>query len=1027
MPVSDLPLALKYWQSVLRQEEILSTRPRARKLQHPPTLTQANVASPGGGQDYVKLPFELAEPLLTTSRGHVAMPVAGECGAFFETWLTAQYRRADEANREHLVAFPTLLSPRSELAGVLRSAVSVEWRTQDDKVFQVPTAAQRAKKHIPDPPSEMRVGVLPPEQGELPFFVDTRVLRDVLRVDEEHIDRFLNEQKAAAPKPAVFIERLCEFFEGQLEPATLEGAAQDATEHGVLRRLSRLTSLRLKQCRSSTQVFDVALVLDASRNRTTYHVQRDIQAALDLIDVSAIDAAHPLALYVGEKVAAPGYQTLLGRYGSKGLTASQRQAGERCLGSTLCAVQGPPGTGKTHLILSLAAHQLVTNVLPLCEVLQPLPHVLVVTSTNNRAVDNVITPLCNDAGSGRLPLALRVGSREIVEKVTAAELGRALRWLERQKEPSAEEWDAARENLAKPHAALVAALESTTRVQVTKNLLLNTQSELTALNAVESDEHEQYALGGTNGLPFALDAAIVREHAAAIVAHCTALVIRLRALSDLAAPDKSTAVRALEQHFKLSTERHVSPLEECLKEVLPLGLPPVVAKDADVAQRRAAWEEGAEGALGVIQSLEAVASAELRRMQQRARREALLRDSAALQHRLETEGQAKEVDWSTLDPLLQELFTAACVLRECWARKNKTALTAALQRVIGTCQNVKSLRSLLSNDKGPGVWLKRLYPVWGCTLLSLGNTFDASPGEIEQVVVDEAGQCHPAYAVSALLRAKRALFIGDTNQLEPVVELSPQDEARLVRHRSAKEKARLEPFRACEGTENSAQSVADRAVVERPVLQDHFRCQPEIAEICERLCGYGMVAHTAQASSVNLVPELTSAVLFVPTAGSQTRYAGSWANPVEADDVQAWLVKLLHGGVKPADVGVITPFRGQLEWLWQRLRAARLPLELATASEEQEQLSLTPEFTRGGIAVGTVHRFQGGERRIILFSTTVTEVQSLRFLDARVNLLNVAASRAREHLITLGHAPTLRAGVHTPVLIPTRSSGAQLS
>lgn len=1026
MPVSDLPLALKYWQAVLRQEEILGTRPRARKLQHPPTLSQANVAAPSGGQDYVKLPFELAEPLLTTSRGHVVMPVAGECGAFFETWLTAQYRRAEEANREHLAAFPTLLSPRSELAGLLRSAVAVEWRTQDDKVFQVPTAAQRAKKQIPDPPAEMRVSVLAPEQGDLPFFVDTRVLRDVLRVDEEHIERFLNEQKAAAPKPVAFIERLCELLEGQLEPGTADGEVRDIAQSGALRRLSRLTALRLSQCRSSTQVFDVALVLDASRNRTTYHVQRDIQAALDLLDVSGIDAGHPLSLYVGEKVASPGYQTLLGRYGANGLTASQRQAGERCLGSALCAVQGPPGTGKTHLILSLAAHQLVTNVLPLCDVLQPLPNVLVVTSTNNRAVDNVITPLCNDQGPNHLPLALRVGSREIVEKVTATELGRTLRWLERQKEPSAEEWDAARASLAKAYAAVQAALEATTRAQTTKNLLLNTQRELTALEdtdaAIGSGEHADRE--GAN-LPFAIDVAIVHEHATAIVAHCTALAIRLRALSDLAAPDKKTAVRALEQHFKLSSERHVNPLEDHLKVVLPLGLPPVGDKDADASERRAAWEEGAEAALGVVQALETVASAELKRTQQRLRREALLRDSATLQQKLETESQKTDVDWSALEPLLRDLFAAACVLRECWARKNKTALVAALQRVISTCQNVKSLRSLLTNDKGPGVWLKRLYPVWGCTLLSLGNTFDASPDEIEQVVVDEAGQCHPAYAVSALLRAKRALFIGDTNQLEPVVELAPQDEARFVRHRSAKEKARLEPFRVYEGTENSAQSVADRAVVERPVLQDHFRCQPEIAAICEQLCGYGMMAHTPKASSRNLVADLTSAVLFVPTAGSQTRYAGSWANPIEAEEVQAWLVKLLHGGVKPSDVGVITPFRGQLEWLWQRLRAARLPLELATGSEEREQLSLTPEFTRGGIALGTVHRFQGGERRIILFSTTVTETQSLRFLDARVNLLNVAASRAREHLVTLGHAPTLRAGVYTPLLIPAGSSPAR--
>jgi superfamily I DNA and/or RNA helicase len=68
-----------------------------------------------------------------------------------------------------------------------------------------------------------------------------------------------------------------------------------------------------------------------------------------------------------------------------------------------------------------------------------------------------------------------------------------------------------------------------------------------------------------------------------------------------------------------------------------------------------------------------------------------------------------------------------------------------------------------------------------------------------------------------------------------------------------------------------------------------------------------------------------------------------------------------------------------------------------------------------------VHRFQGGERSIILLSTTVTRVSSLRFLDERENLVNVAASRARDHLITLGHAATLRAGRHTRALL----SGAE--
>src|SRR5690606_17069421 len=110
------------------------------------------------------------------------------------------------------------------------------------------------------------------------------------------------------------------------------------------------------------------------------------------------------------------------------------------------------------------------------------------------------------------------------------------------------------------------------------------------------------------------------------------------------------------------------------------------------------------------------------------------------------------------------------------------------------------------------------------------------------------------------------------------------------------------------------------------------------------------------------------------------------------------------------------PFRGQLDLLWRQLRQARIPLERPMGSEDDEQLSLLSRHT-SGVALGTVHRFQGGERRVILFTTTVTDPASLRFLNERVNLVNVAVSRAKEHLITIGHTATLRAGANTRLLV----------
>jgi superfamily I DNA and/or RNA helicase len=283
------------------------------------------------------------------------------------------------------------------------------------------------------------------------------------------------------------------------------------------------------------------------------------------------------------------------------------------------------------------------------------------------------------------------------------------------------------------------------------------------------------------------------------------------------------------------------------------------------------------------------------------------------------------------------------------------------------------------------------------------------------VIIDEAGQCHPAYAVSALLRARSALVIGDTNQLEPVVDMSQEDDRRMCRSaRLTLDFKAAHHYRVHEGAGTSAQQLADRAVRERFTLADHFRCQPEIAAIFDALCVYGLVIHTQPASREREVPELNASVIFQAVTGQQAPLAGSWCNPSEVEAVLDWLRRLLRGGIPAADIAVITPFRGQLLALGQALRAARIPFEQEYQTSENDTPML---FRDGRIALGTVHRFQGGERSIVLFSTTVTRSSSLRFLDERVNLLNVAVSRARDHLITIGHPPTLQAGRLTRLLL----------
>jgi hypothetical protein len=853
---------LSYWLALLRHQEALANRPRARRPDRDAGLAAEappNLQEPVPGQEYAKLDWSSHEPFVVARRGNAELAVAGEVRAFFEDWLATAYRRGEDeaAKVGYLLSFPTVLVQRDELAGLLRCPIELSWLDAEGKRFVVPGSRERARGNYPPVPVQLRLAPTASDDEEaLPFFVDNKLLRDTLRIDGERLDAFFaGLRQKQSVKAKTMIEALSAMIESQLDEDEAElgarqapAAAKALEQNGstgdasaqLLERLQWAVARRLTQLRSRSRCYPIALIVNGDRSRATAHAQRDIDEALTLIQSKALPARSPLSRYLrGQVLNSHGSEKerCLARDRPTGLTPTQRSAIDQSLRDRLSAIQGPPGTGKTTLILNRIADQLVKKLVPLLSGYAVSDDILVVTSTNNAAVDNVTSPLGSGVGSQRLPIAVRVGSRDVTERLTVADLEQCRAWLERQK-PAEGEFERA-----------LAAFRS------------------------------------------AYEAAGARPQPA----------------------------------------------------------------QADV--------EDPEG--------EAIAYA---------------------------------------------LFEAARTLREAWAVHNRVNLLNVLSLGVRAAQNARSLRKLLENPSGGGTWLKRLFPAWGSTLLSLGNVFPPEPDCCAHMIVDEAGQCHPGYAVSALLRAHSALVIGDVHQLEPVINLSREDEERIWRSARLRiSLERLAPYRTYDDSGSSAQALADRAASDRPTLVDHFRCQPEIAAICDRLCNYGLRPHAPRRSRGAQLPALSYPVLFTPITGEQVRAVGSWRNPAEAAAIVLWVLRLLGAGIAPDEIGVITPFRGQLEHLWRELGAARVPLEQPRTAES-DNLELFGGVNRG-LCLGTVHRFQGGEKNIILFSTTVTRTGSLGFLDDRVNLVNVAASRAREHLITLGHELTLRSGRHTPALI----------
>lgn len=53
-------------------------------------------------------------------------------------------------------------------------------------------------------------------------------------------------------------------------------------------------------------------------------------------------------------------------------------------------------------------------------------------------------------------------------------------------------------------------------------------------------------------------------------------------------------------------------------------------------------------------------------------------------------------------------------------------------------------------------------------------------------------------------------------------------------------------------------------------------------------------------------------------------------------------------------------------------------------------------------SVGTVHKFQGAESPVIIFSSVYTKQTDGVFIDASASMLNVAVSRAKDHFIVFG-------------------------
>jgi hypothetical protein len=249
------------------------------------------------------------------------------------------------------------------------------------------------------------------------------------------------------------------------------------------------------------------------------------------------------------------------------------------------------------------------------------------------------------------------------------------------------------------------------------------------------------------------------------------------------------------------------------------------------------------------------------------------------------------------------------------------------------------------------------------------------------VLMDEATQAtEPSALVPIVKGCRQLVLVGDHQQLPPTVLSRRAEKGGLNR------------------------SLFDRLIacgLRSNLLTTQYRMHPILREFpsarfYENRLEDGCTADQRPPPAGFLWPDWDRPMAFVPVEGVEEadEEGKSKSNRDEAAKVLSVVNDLLAiGDLQPNDIGVISPYNGQVREL------TRL-FEMAGGRDAGQPYA--------GLEIKSVDGYQGREKEVIVFSTVRANDQGEVGFLADYRRLNVAITRAKRGLILLGHPTTLR-------------------
>lgn len=248
------------------------------------------------------------------------------------------------------------------------------------------------------------------------------------------------------------------------------------------------------------------------------------------------------------------------------------------------------------------------------------------------------------------------------------------------------------------------------------------------------------------------------------------------------------------------------------------------------------------------------------------------------------------------------------------------------------------------------------------------------------VLVDESTQAsEPETLIPIVKGCKQIILVGDHQQLGPVILNKKASDAGL------------------------RQSLFERMILlgHTPIrLEVQYRMHPCLSEFPSNMFYDGSLQNGITSDDRMVLhsnfpwPIRESPMMFWAVYGrEEISVSGtSYLNRVEAMNVERIITRLFKDGVKPSQIGVITPYEGQRNYILQYM-------QMNSSSSDKDLYS--------EIEVVSVDAFQGREKDYIILSCVRANSQQLIGFLRDPRRLNVALTRAKYGMMILGNPKAL--------------------